>query len=304
MNFGILFLLIISILIGIYIDIFRRQKTNLFDSTQCPFCYGTNLCKDVVRITLQYNTFTSIFNNLLSVKNIFFAEFDRKAVVLKKLGHDSELKQITKSQTIDEEFLLNYLDDGSSSKGLKTCNRNVSKIFIKNMKGFELEEIWTILQVNAEPLILTILQKGWPVPEFYGSCGFVIVEEFKGVSLNYFEHYSWEVRAFLALQLLEAAIAFTQNHEHFKIYLTDISPDNIVIDDNFKVTFIDLENVILQEKTISDNHTIHYSRFFPEEEFIYSEEEICSNSLSDHNIYSVCRVSLTVIKKCFFKYLF
>ncbi|XP_044253190.1 divergent protein kinase domain 2A [Tribolium madens] len=147
-------------------------------------------------------------------------------------------------------------------------------------------------KVNCEPLMLTILNGGWPVPKLYGSCGFVIVEEDCGQPLNHFETSPWHVRAFLALQLLEAAIDFTHNHHDFRMYLTDISPDNIAVDHNFRLTFVDLEHVILQHKE-DQTTSVHSSQFFPDDDFIFSEAEICANSLSDHNIYAVCRLLLS-----------
>ncbi|EFA09089.2 Deleted in autism protein 1 homolog-like Protein [Tribolium castaneum] len=281
-------LLIISTLIGIYIGILTRRVSNLFDPSKCPFCYGSDLCKDIARIRLQYKTFSDLFYNLFSVKNIFFAEYDGKRVVLKKLGHDSELEQI-KSHSVDEESLVDYLVNSAS--GLRICYRDVAKRLVKRLrKHFDLEQIWTISQVNCEPLMLAILNG--PIPKLYGSCGFVIVEEYCGQPLNHFETSPWHVRAFLALQLLEAAIDFTHKHHDFRVYLTDISPDNIAVDHNFKLTFVDLEHVILQRKE-NQTDVVHNTQFFPDDDFIFSEAEICSNSLSDHNIYAVCRLLLS-----------
>lgn len=57
-------------------------------------------------------------------------------------------------------------------------------------------------------------------------------------------------RAYLALQLLQAGKNFTFDHRQLRFYLTDVSPDNIVVDDSLKLTFIDLENmVVIHEKT-------------------------------------------------------
>lgn len=68
-----------------------------------------------------------------------------------------------------------------------------------------------------------------------------------GLSLNNFESLSWIKRAKLALKLLQAAENFTESHPDFRFYLTDISPDNIAVDTDLNVAFVDLGNVIVTE---------------------------------------------------------
>jgi hypothetical protein len=42
---------------------------------------------------------------------------------------------------------------------------------------------------------------------------------------------------------------FTFNDPNFGVYFKDISPDNIVIDQNMKLRLVDLEHVIIVDKT-------------------------------------------------------
>ena len=42
---------------------------------------------------------------------------------------------------------------------------------------------------------------------------------------------------------------FTLQDEDFAYYLTDVSPDNIAVDPNNRIKFIDLENIIIVDKT-------------------------------------------------------
>jgi serine/threonine protein kinase len=250
-NCGLVFL-IASTIAGIYIGILtQRPVSTLCDSRKCPFCYGTDLCRDVEdeRISLRYRSFSDLFYNLFSVKNLYFGEYDGVRVVLKKLGHQDELDRIERTTAVSEDIVLRSMDSVGVNS-LKTCNREVGVSFLTSARRrFDLEQIWTILQVNPEPLMLHILENGsWPVPHLYGACGFVIAEQYCGLSLDHFESSPWHERAFLALQLLEAAVAFTHKHNDFRVYLTDISPDNIAVDDDFNLYFIDLENVILKQK--------------------------------------------------------
>lgn len=92
------------------------------------------------------------------------------------------------------------------------------------------------------------VDEAWPVPKYYGACGRVIVEEYCGKSLYKVENEPWIFRAILAIKLLKAADDFTNKHPLFRIYLTDISSDNIVVTDDGEIKFVDLENVIVNDK--------------------------------------------------------
>lgn len=156
------------------------------------------------------------------------------------------------------------------------------------------------------------------MPEHIGSCGRLTAQTYGGATLNSFGNVDWLKRAYLAYQLLIAAIKFTFNHDKFAFYLTDISPDNIAVDDDFTLTFIDLENVILKLKNEGKSKSTYplqiFSLFFNiqgdnyhhsvnyEEGgalFTYSEDEICNSAVSDHNIYAVCKVSVSQKIKSF-----
>ena len=89
---------------------------------------------------------------------------------------------------------------------------------------------------------------GWPTPEYYGACGRVIIQEYVGLPLLSFTEDSWIIRAKIASSLLDAAYLFTFKNPKFAFYLTDISMDNIAIDNKYRAIFIDLENIIIVDK--------------------------------------------------------
>ncbi|XP_018336589.1 deleted in autism protein 1-like isoform X2 [Agrilus planipennis] len=104
----------------------------------------------------------------------------------------------------------------------------------------------------------------------------------------------WSQRTYLALQILESALIFTEGDENFRYYLTDVSPDNIAVDSALKITFIDLENVIMVPKLPNKSLTVHRSDHWDEDsDFSFSEKQLCENSVSDHNIYAVCKLILS-----------
>ena len=96
----------------------------------------------------------------------------------------------------------------------------------------------------------------------------------------------------------------SQMHFHFRIYLTDATPDNIVVNkETFQIAFIDLDNVILVDSDAYTNamasvsvpiewQTVHkHSQIDCDGCFAYVPEELASHHLSDINIFTICQVS-------------
>lgn len=137
-----------------------------------------------------------------------------------------------------------------SRRSFHTCNRNVAFQLLQAISPRNPANLWTVLHVNVEPLLLEVFRKEhqWPLPHFFGFCGRFAVEENCGVPLNYVQGVHWHHRAHMALQLLHAAEQFTSAHPKFRLYLTDVSPDNLAVNlQDFSVAFVDLEHGILQE---------------------------------------------------------
>lgn len=99
-------------------------------------------------------------------------------------------------------------------------------------------------------------ENGWPVPKYFGACGRIIIEEYIGLSLSDYYDKSWIQRAKIASSLLNAAHMFTFKNEKFGFYLTDVSADNIAVDYKNIAKFIDLENIIVVDKNISQEGRI------------------------------------------------
>lgn len=73
----------------------------------------------------------------------------------------------------------------------------------------------------------------------------------------------------------------------------DWSLDNIVADDDDKVTFIDLEDVVVLDKQIAPNQDLPdwYKRYGREDMgpgFSFSIQNMCRHHLSDHNLWAAC----------------
>jgi len=99
------------------------------------------------------------------------------------------------------------------------------------------------------------------VPKYFGACGRIIIEEYIGLPLSDYYDKSWIQRAKIASSLLNAAHMFTFKNEKFGFYATDVSADNIAVDYNNVAKFIDLENIIVVDKNISQKGRISCSYY-------------------------------------------
>ncbi|KAG5898945.1 hypothetical protein JTB14_004668 [Gonioctena quinquepunctata] len=256
------------------------------------------MCKYVKenKITFQFDSVSDFVYNVFSVKNVYFARYKDQKVVLKKLAHQSEFEQIK---------LVNYSLDllKGALIGRKDyhppfciCNDETFNFFLKSVEYIDVQHLYTILSINVEPILLQLfsVKENFPFPHFYGFCGRLAIEENCGEPLNNIENHLWFDRAYVAYQILQAAKNFTESHSSFRLYLTDISPDNIVVGRDLKVSFIDLENAVLRLKTKGSSlHTYsHYTKHL-EDSYYYSQSSLCDHHISDHNIYGVCMLLLS-----------
>jgi hypothetical protein len=91
-------------------------------------------------------------------------------------------------------------------------------------------------------------ENNWPTPKYFGACGRLIIEEYIGLPLTEFVQNTWIQRAQIASSLLDAAYKFTFKNPDFAFYPTDVSMDNIAVNDQNKAIFVDLENIIIVNK--------------------------------------------------------
>lgn len=314
--------------------LFSTNIRELAELEKCPACYGVTFC----HIALGNSVKLAQFDNLASVintigyKNVWYGTYKNAKIVIKKLGSDWELKDLddelcenegqncnvskSVSHVTNLSVIENYLKSlGSREESVKdglshnffVCpttsglSRLLHPIKLRNeaidSKTF-LQNVWTVMHINPEPLLLQILSKedGWPVPSYYGSCGRTIIEEYAGEPLTTYYSKPWLERAKLAQKLIIAAKKFTNDHPGFRFYLTDVSPDNIAVDANGSVYFIDLENVIIVDRNIPEHEkpiswmSQHVSEQYECKScFTFSRSEICNHHISDHNLYAVCQ---------------
>ncbi|XP_012530436.1 divergent protein kinase domain 2A isoform X2 [Monomorium pharaonis] len=321
---------VLALRINVILQTLYPSVTQLTELHKCPVCYGASACHNVHRIDLLWNDVNAVISHLFGVKNVFYGTYNQSKVVLKKLAYSSELKAL--DVTLCNKLHLAYpclnvpLDEYATdfyglirrtitsdfskddTSRLRLCPtiEHLDDLFYNihlNNKHIDptqyLINLWTLVSINPEPLILQILsaEDGWPVPKYFGACGRVIIEEYIGSPLSDCYDKSWIERVKIASSLLNAAYMFTFKNEKFSFYLTDISADNIAVDHENVAKFIDLENIIIVDKDISQEdklkewQKIHNNMMHLDcpNCFAFSAEDICNHHLSDHNYYAICQ---------------
>lgn len=156
----------------------------------CPACYGQSLCSvmlqhqnsTVPRIELSGVTSLKIMK-FLNYKNVYFGCSDKDTVVLKKLAHDSELREFDRkicdinkmincnvSEAIDYLVMKNNHDVAQivdrhpslfTSDGIM-CNhsrilQHLYRKYIKIDPGpYQQQHFLTLLAINFEPLLINV----------------------------------------------------------------------------------------------------------------------------------------------------
>ena len=183
----------------------------------------------------------------------------------------------------------------------------------RKKKHWKAEHFLTLSFVNPEPLIVTAFpyEEGWPFPKYFGACGRWSIFEYVGQSLtNYLNNskkttINYVTKARLALQVLQ--LAFQMMHNDPILYLTDWSLDNFAVSKVLEVKLIDLENIVLVNRSMIkiiqapgwniDHHSVAFGCEKEQNCFSYSLEDLCSHSISDHNIFGACQGILLPLLK-------
>ncbi|KAJ8710674.1 hypothetical protein PYW08_009189 [Mythimna loreyi] len=299
----------------------------LTDLNRCPACYGVTICPELYSnqvIMESSTTWSSMFN----AKNIFYGSTKtNRRVILKKLAHNAEFKtfddnlcktfklkhnckpvHLLNLSSIDDKLikLVEYdlkKPDPNPRKGLVMCPYAYSlfdfilPVFNSKREHVDIVNIWTMLSLNPEPIILQVITKtnGWPVPAYAGVCGRLEVVAYEGEPLSSLTQIPWNRKLKYAKKMLEAAMDFTFKHDRFRFYLMDWSLDNIVVNEKDDVTFVDLEDIVILDKHISPKKDLPnwYQRYGREPMgpgFSFSLDNMCKHHLSDHNIWAACYI--------------
>ncbi|XP_063704293.1 uncharacterized protein LOC134833776 [Culicoides brevitarsis] len=259
-------------------------------------------CNEIFRkYQFGESNFVNTFNSLMGDRDIEFVSTRKgKKVVIKRLMDSDDVENMANEVNFnDVASLKKYFLDESRVGGSYVCHpeKTIKKFYEKLPKDLQNEELfWILLNVNAQPLIFRTFSRLW-VPQQLELIGLTSVTEFKGQSLMDFVNDSFKTRLKIAKLLLEGVLQLTSDPilEGFRIYLTDLTLDNIVFaSETEKISFVDLDNVILVDShAFKDPKTLHvHEKFECNGCFAYSIEDVCSAPTSDINIFAVCQLLL------------
>ncbi|XP_072180532.1 divergent protein kinase domain 2A-like [Diadema setosum] len=261
------------------------QNEYFTEVDKCPACFGTSLCDRFSRGEYRFHSYSSIrLLDYVNLKNVYFATFlDRKPVVLKKLGHNDEHRQLDrdlcthdkgqpgKRCDVAQQVYQSKLSDISYRESLLETDVMGLSDLVRCPSRRLLDRIWdrygerkmdgklgrdnklmlaTTLAFNPEPIIFKIFPngEGWPFPVYLGACGRFTVQEYGGQTLSHFYSFKFGTRAALAVQALNIATELSENREDFALYLTDVSSDNFSVSNKGELLIIDAENIIVVDR--------------------------------------------------------
>lgn len=182
-----------------------------------------------------------------------------------------------------------------------------------------LENVLTTLLISPEPLLFATFpsSEGWPFPEYIGNCGLLVLLEDCGPHLvEVASAAPLQVRARLALQVLDYARKLTDNRSGLALYLLDWNQDHFSVDSTGRVRIVGVPDVVIVNRTrvrevgapgwnvqhtsgVAGSGSSSASYYDYDGGFSdlgatltskqYSVEDLKTHDVSDHNIYGVCK---------------
>ena len=175
-----------------YTYLFRTLLTNhlmqesFLEVWKCPACYGQSMCSRLMSGNYTFVGLSSIrFFDYTNVKNTHFIKSQSGKIVLKKLGHDSELKTLDKQICTDAGYDADYDCSRAVYQTKPALKREVSPTVIKGLSPamhcvsqrlvdrilkyyterkskdeFHIDDkmqLVTTLKINAEPIIMQVI---------------------------------------------------------------------------------------------------------------------------------------------------
>ena len=83
-------------------------KENFLEVSTCPACYGKSFCPKLLSGNYTFVGLSSVrFLDFTNIKNVHISKSGSQKIVLKKLGHDSELNALDKRICTDAGYSSN-----------------------------------------------------------------------------------------------------------------------------------------------------------------------------------------------------
>ncbi|PVD18343.1 hypothetical protein C0Q70_20892 [Pomacea canaliculata] len=273
----------------------------------CPACLGHSGCGLIYFDQVHLSGLSGYrVNQIFNTKNIYYGSMGDQKIVFKKLGSDTEIRELDKKickeanrpEGCDVPRVL-FKTDASielrkealqpkhlkQSVGMFTCAsyRLLDRLwtYYKEKRKEDMimlgdkMQLWYTANLNSEPLLLQTFpaSERWPFPHYYGACGRHILVEHVGKTLEEYRNEPFHKRAGIAYELLKIAELLTNNNEDFALYMTDLNWENFGVDAAGKVRILDAENIIVVDKL-----ALEAKKPRKYDEFLQSMHHLCEDS--------------------------
>ena len=191
-------------------------KENFLEVSTCPACYGQSFCPKLLSGNYTFVGLSNIrFLDFTNVKNVHISTSGSQKIVLKKLGHDSELNKLDARICSDSGYAANCDSSRAIYQTKSALVREMSPVVFKNLsppmhcpsqrlvdrivedykerkheQEFHMDDkmqLITTLMINAEPIIMQVIHVHW-IEIFYK-----LAVSKKNFSKKFFSAYSFNI---------------------------------------------------------------------------------------------------------------
>uniref|UniRef100_A0A1B0BVK2 Histone H2A/H2B/H3 domain-containing protein n=1 Tax=Glossina palpalis gambiensis TaxID=67801 RepID=A0A1B0BVK2_9MUSC len=273
----------------------KLYKTYLKEDLElCKDCFRSQLkgCEkfyeNIMGQDLSLQSIMDVLPKMPSKRNIRWLTMQNtERVVCKYLGYRNQRKHLHHAtvQKLRDELL-------HSQSAWQYCPIEDIESFLLQLRAYlslKLETLWLYALTNIDLLLKPVLYDlNFPVPRTWHVCGFTLIEDNAGQSLHYFYRENFFQKLEIAKQLLEASLQFSNGFSNYRLYITDLTADNIVYNvAKSKLYLIDLDTILIVDSSKAEyNNSVHrYEYEICEGCFSYEPLDICNYNISDVNIF-------------------
>ncbi|KAI9585168.1 hypothetical protein GQX74_001015 [Glossina fuscipes] len=243
------------------------------DLELCKDCFRSQLkgCEkfyeNIIGQDLSLQSIMDVLPKMPSKRNIRWLTMQNtERVVCKYLGYRNQRKHLHHAtvQKLRDELL-------HSQSAWQYCPIEDIESFLLQLRAYlslKLETLWLYALTNIDLLLKPVLYDlNFPVPR------------------------TWH-KLEIAKQLLEASLQFSNGFSNYRLYITDLTADNIVYNvAKSKLYLIDLDTILIVDSSKAEyNNSVHrYEYEICEGCFSYEPLDICNYNISDVNIFLACQ---------------
>ncbi|XP_022225274.2 divergent protein kinase domain 2A [Drosophila obscura] len=273
-------------------DIFRAHLER--DLRLCPACFAGQRwqCEEIFEDIAEPSDWSKLLKSISLL-------FDRREIYFLQLNGGAQL--VAKRKAIEQQPYRNvdslrreFLEMEERPGGFQLCrsgSRTPRFVSYFEQRGHEAATIWYYMMHSVTPLLMQeLFLLEFPVPRSYGACGLTHFQAYAGRTLVHYAAAVENLRLEMARQLLQLSLKLTFGFADFRIFLTDLTADNLAFDEpSQRVILIDLDSVVLVDASAPLGNAQKYEPL-PGDGFTFDVKEFCGGQQLDANVYQACRL--------------